>query len=1330
MVRIRWQRTPRFIWGFLLMGLISISAMAQEDVSDLAISDLAIGPSSSVVRGSLVRVEALLTLSGAPLTGNIRVEIAWRRLDKQEPCGTTWETVASDASLLSSRVEAWIDTSDLIAGTYEITVTADPDNWIPEISEINNRLATSLDIRPPQPELHPTRLETIPATPLAWGETVTLKTEIENSGDLAAGAFHVTFALLPLSCVDPSTGKRWDISPIIGQSGIGNWVFNLVSAPRSATEATSAVPADAWIPFTRLQVPGLARDQAIELSGVLGTGDWLRQQLTTPVSESGTIDGSTMLPFSIDDMVRLETCVTTYAIRVTITHLVGTAEQDETNNFLQSALSVEPSTLELPELLPIQAIFDEDLPLAWDDDVDVEVLVTNRGGSAAPAVLGATSITVSFSYRAQGATAWIPLEIQTIAQLGAEEDSNTESVDITIDARPSQLALDPGAYELRIAVDEANLIQERNEYNNEMIVGFSVQGTELHPVTLDLPAEPVHQGDTITVVALVENTGERSQRDFTVGFYIDDMRFDTFYYQAVAATEDGLEEDDRARVQGILDTTDLPPQTYAIRVVVDPDNHILELDEGNNVIQSSLRLLSPIQRLAELHITELSLLPTSPVPEGSSLRLAAAIRNDGSIAAERFNVSFDLAFSSDGVTWTTPQLPAPRDDDEFDTTPFQRIQPVYGLARSEKVVVGESFDTSGWPIGQYRLSITVDPTRDGRGEIAEMDETNNEAITLFMIGEAALPTHDPQQPADLPNLVFQNVIVSPSGGVGIGSTVQFSAQVVNIGVQPSDAFQLLLQWTTPTGASYTLLSQRIDGLSPGEAWTIPPVSVQASLPMGPYAIIGLLDAGNEIPESNESDNELLVSIPVGTGEGIQPDLIPIAVRFAPATSVVEAGQEVLVYTTIQNVGALAAGAFTVTVAAGESASTETWPGLDPLQSIELAHSLGTPAAGSYTVTIRVDSSDQVVESDESNNEVSHALQIAALEEIAATHVASGVGSVQHMTLDHASGTVTAAWSSGAIQAFDHTGASRLVYDINEGISSMDVVYGIQDIAYIGTPSGSLHAVDINTGALLLASEPLGIRIERVLIAGGERYASTASTLMRLDGALRVIDEVALDGTFVDVAYDPSRETLYVITSRGLTSFDRELVMRCSVSSFIGTPSALALGSAGVYIGTSSGMVHAMTHCQPVADSTLRMLDAWRFPRTSVLSGAVESIVVDERDIDPIYASTSDGTVASIDFNGGLLWTYQRSTSSIQAKPTVDARSGRFFYADSLGMPVILNSNGDPAFAINADASVNAAATANVLIDEVRKQTANGSRLVRVYYYGTADGRIFKVESTR
>ncbi|MCK5828308.1 hypothetical protein KAH43_07285, partial [Candidatus Bipolaricaulota bacterium] len=620
------------------------------------------------------------------------------------------------------------------------------------------------------------------------------------------------------------------------------------------------------------------------------------------------------------------------------------------------------------------------------------------------------------------------------------------------------------------------------------------------------------------------------------------------------------------------------------------------------------------------------------------------------------------------------------------------------------------------------------------GDIAEMDEVNNEAIASFMVGDPVETIQSVQgtsPSSDLPNLVFQNVAVSPEAGVGVGQSVTFNASIANMGAQPSGSFMLTLQWTTPTGASYTLVAQRVASLNPGEAWNIPAPSIQTSLPMGHYAIIGILDGGNEVAESNESDNELIVAVPVGQGEGIQPDLTPISVRFVPSTAIVESGQEILVYTTIQNSGALAAGSFAVEVSAGDIISRETWPGLEPLASIELVHTLGTPAPGSYQVAIQVDALEQVVESNEANNARLESLQIAAPEQNTVERVIGGQGSVVSLSLDASTGTLYGAWSNGTIRATDRNGGDLVTYDAGVALTTMIAVFGVQDVGYVGTEDGRILGIDLSTGSLLVESTALGSGV-RALISGssGVLYAATTNQLVQLNYALLPIAQTSMVGTVVDLGFEPVRGAVYALTTTGLYAFDSALSAQCSVTDFIGVPTTLAIGDTGVFVGTSSGILRAFTFCQNVGSSSKRMLDAWRYPRSSSLGSQITSITIDARDIDPIYVTTDVGSVHSLDFTGNLLWTYQRSQSGIHSIPAIDDRSGRLFYVDDEGVPSILDVDGSKSFSINSDLSQGSAVGSNLIVDEVRRQTESGTRLFRIYYFGTDDGWIYKVESIR
>jgi len=830
------------------------------------------------------------------------------------------------------------------------------------------------------------------------------------------------------------------------------------------------------------------------------------------------------------------------------------------------------------------------------------------------------------------------------------------------------------------------------------------------------------------VVALVENTGERSQRDFTTGFFLDDVRFDTFYYQAVQAADDGLERNDRVRVQGELDTTDLPPGVYSLRVVTDPDNQILEWDEGNNAIKTTLRILPPEARLAELHVTDLALDPTSPIPMGAQVTLAADIRNDGRIAAETFTVSFYFEYSTDGVNWTAPVSTLE------EGSVFSRSRQVFGLSRFETLTVREVLDTTGWPIGIYRLAVVVDTSQDNAGGvIPELDEYNNRLTALFSIGEPSLAEHDADAPYIPPgsaaNLAFRSIAISPEGSVDVGDSVRILATVENTGGMVAEKFTVALHWITPTGATYQLLSQRIDALGPGQAWTLPETSVQTALPMGTYTIVGILDAENIVLESNETDNEFRAVLAVGEAQALQADLIPTAVRYTPSSGVALAGQDLLAHVTIHNQGPLAAGPFAVAASWTTGSATETVRGLSPLESTEITFTIPSPSAGDDSISIVVDASSEVPESNELNNQLAEAFTITGVQLATSQLLFQESAAPIALQLDGASGTLYAAFANGRIWAADRTGNTNLVLDTGQSLTTFIRATGMRTIGYLGTASGSVLAVDLATGEQLLASDSLGSAVRTIAVdTSNALYVLTADAVAKLDGSLTIVQQASMSGA-LDAALDTTGNTLYVLSANGLFSMDSQLTVLCTMSAFSGMPTVMALGSSGVFVGTDAGVVQAVSLCTSYTGTGPMMLASWRYPTAGTLGSAVTTLVIDERDIDPIYITTADGRAVSLSFTGGVFWMFEAG-AGIGALPAVDARSGRLFLGDELGQPYVLGTDGLTAFEIGATASAGSAIQGNVIVDEVRRQTETGTKLIRIYYYGASNGGVYKFESTR
>jgi len=1326
-------------------AILPLPGVAQGAPSDMSVTEINVTPQSGAIQGDTLHIAAALGFVGDVPDAAISVEITWRRIDKQVPCGVIIETI-SDASAESRTglVETWVDTSDLLPGTYEIAATVDHANWFPEADESNNRRTIIIELLPSRPELHPETIESTPSSPLLWGETASLSTLVKNTGRLASGSFHVEFQLFPIQCVDQEAGETWRISSSTAgtpSAPIGQWVFDSDADGAHPTESLAdlagALPEECWIPFDSVRIPGIERDHSVDVNGAFWTGEAMRELLRP--SDVDSIAGSIMVPLSSQGMARLESCATTYAIRVIVQEPEGTAEQDPDNNRMVTALTVGPSALDLPELVPVEITFDEPLPLDWDNDMEADVVIMNQGGSAAPLTMGSEVIDVSFHYRRLGDSLWIPLGSDTITRLGIEQDTSTESVQMTIDAGPNGLGLEPGSYELRATVDEEDKIPEQNENNNTLVVGFSVQGTELHPIRLEMPSGAIAQGDTITVVAIVENTGDRSQSDFNVGFYVDDKRFDTFYYRAPIATEDGLEEDDRARVQGVLETADLPPETYTLRVVVDPDERVVELDEGNNEISTTLTVLPPVKRLAELHLTQIEFDPASPIASGEPLRIAATVHNGGRIGAERFQVEFYIRYSDDGgETWDVPTLSEPAEG----PLPFYRAQDVNGLSRSAKQVVRETFDTIRWLEGDYQLIVRADSSVwagfDAAGEVAELDETNNEMLVRFHIGPAAPGDRelDITPGTGAANLAVHELTISPAEVVEVGTPIQASASIANLGGEPVGPFTVNVLWISPTGVRYVIRSQIIGVLGAGEVFPVGPVTIDTALPMGLYQVAVSVDSANQIPEPNELDNELTRLVMVGGGQSILPDLVPIAVRFAPASGQVGIRDQLYAYVTVRNLGMLASGPFGVAFTTRDGTAYEAWGSLEPLQDTEIAYAWKPGVEGDGTLTITIDYADAVDEADEANNTASASYSVTLPGVAMARSVAQGDAAVTQLLADAATGTLYAAWASGRLAIINPDGSTQSLIEPEVGvtITSLRMVDGSQPAAYFGTSIGTVAKLDLTSGEILheafLMTEPI-----RALCptAAGKLLAATNQRLVVLDAAFSIVAEVTTVGDVLHMGYDEIGDAFYVVTTTGLYTFDAALTPLCQSSSYIGTPTVLTVGTSGVFLGTDAGAVYAFSFCTSQGGSLFAILDSWRYPGAGLLGGPVVSIVVDPRDLDPVYITDGAGALHALSLTGDLLWTYagsQHAPVALSSILTIEPRAGRILVGDLAGRPYVFDSEGELVFTVDSTASSGSAVVSNFAVTEARVQTEAGTRLVRSYYYGTQDGWIYRFDSQR
>ncbi|UCF09395.1 MAG: PQQ-binding-like beta-propeller repeat protein [Candidatus Bipolaricaulota bacterium] len=1289
---------------------MSLSGVAQ-GVADIVPVELTLAPAASVFQGDPVDIIGTVVNQGQARAESFVIRFSWRRMDREAVCGAEEVLIAELAlgATLAQVGPVRIDTSTLLPGRYEIAIWVDPRHEVDEgpVGEANNRLTRELTINPRLPELYASTLEFLPGSPAWWGQTVGLSTRLFNSGPVVSGDFTVRFQYYPLLLTDG------------GQSA-------------QIARLEDVLSGEQWMDFATLYLPGLdaLRDtevmQALDTL-VLAQELWGLPEVQSAVAELDALDASSCDAGS-DCLTRSELLL---AISVQVDGPENgsdssagcesgsccrgeVCELDERNNRLVALLTIEPSDLDLPELRPVRIVFDRDMPFDWNQGVDADVLVTNTGARGTN-----PGIPVEVQFRTRrldpGVQDWVTVSCRSSecrisppsegSALGVEEDENSDEVDVRL------TFAEPGRYEIEIEVDPQDRIREIDETNNVLRVTVSVWGTELHPQSIELDQGPIRHGDTIQIRSLIENTGERPAEAFNVGFFIDGRLFDVFHYSGE------LRENEQVTAQGMLDTSDLPAGDYTLRIVVDPDNQLPEMDEGNNVMTMPLTVLEALERDAELHPVELSVLPASPVLVGEGFTLVATVRNTGAIAATAFQVRLSVEDAVSAAIWSLAE----------EIT-------VDGLAKGSRVRLMLPVDVArmGTPPqdGQYLARVLVDPvgeSGDGNGQIREEDELNNEMIISFRIG---LPS--PVSPApETANPGFDHLRVTPNQGVGLQEELTVTGAIRNSGREDAPAFLVALWWegaaSGPAASSIEVPGLEAGGLYEFEL-TIPGPSAP-----GVSTLVGRVDPDERIPDWPD-DDEARVTVEA-TGE-IKADLYVSQVRFSGPLPVL-LGEPITAYATVENHGLLPSGPFQVSLQQEGSTLFIISQSVDlrPNSSIEIPFALDTSGAGSFTLVFLADVGGTVEETSEANNSFAEAtLVVVDTPPAVAAERLTGPGEpTRFLEADTETGAVFAASPGGGVVAYDRGAPAVLRFDVDLGLASditdLEVVPG--DALYVVTAGGEIVVLGLDSGAVIdEISLPVPDGGIRTVAVGSDRtiYVGTDSGVIAVDRVNPVMNRAdGITGPVEELLIDPLTGFLYARTTAGLFVLDTSLDILCQAGVPSGSTTAMAIGGERAYIGTDDGFVHVYRSCGGTSGSTLETL--WSFPADGALAGAVTSIVVDLRGADPIYVTTSDGLLVALNIEGTVLWVFEAGAGIVSA-PAVDRATRRLHFADVSGVPYVLEGDGREAFEVNGDVSRGVDILSPFAVTAFDLEVDGIIKHFRAFYYGGDDGAIYVIQTDR
>ncbi|MCX8103184.1 MAG: hypothetical protein N3E42_01905 [Candidatus Bipolaricaulota bacterium] len=702
---------------------------------------------------------------------------------------------------------------------------------------------------PALPELHPISLVLNPASPVDKGVAVVARAKIVNTGDSAASRFSIEFFYRLKS--DPA--RPWLSFP----DGKG-----LVTLPQGLSP----------------------RDQAITVEGTL-------------------------------DTAKAEIEPGSYEIRVLVDSGNQISEHDETNNDLVVGLQVRPSRLTKPDLVPTALVFNPPSPIDSQTTVTVIATVRNSG----PVDAGPFEVQYLFcklptprgtcppDQLVEFARAAVPTGLKA-GEERSGRDLHGQEIQFPSPKDPSMAKLDPGTYLIQVRIDPTSkeqptgTIEEQDEANNSLTALLTVKGPELFPESIVLTPTPVRAGDEVLVTAQIANAGAAPAENVPVAFFVDGRRFALVETSLPAAEQTGATVTPaRATVQVSLKTAELAlaPGVHELRVVVDPDDRVSELDESNNALTTALTLLAALPQLPELAPKSLIVTPASPIEQGQGT-VTAEIINTGTRPAEGFDVEFSVR-EAGRLRWNP-------------------ISCIANCVNNKLNPNGELTAQAQLPVlapGSYEVRVVIDPQR----RIQESDKENNEMVTRFRV-------ITPRKP----DLALTQLAFDPASLTAYpGQPVRILFTIENIGdapVGPSEA-QCAYRRLEDFAAPPTIFEQvSVPALVPGERVT---KECRASITRpGFYELTVTLDPRNAIDEQNEANNVATsgTGIPGQPGQGqalliLGPDLVPVAATLTvrrpkttptiapPPSLTVTQGEVLELEVTIRNTGAVAAGGFEV-----------------------------------------------------------------------------------------------------------------------------------------------------------------------------------------------------------------------------------------------------------------------------------------------------------------------------------------------------------------------------------------------------------------------------------
>jgi len=299
-----------------------------------------------------------------------------------------------------------------------------------------------------------------------------------------------------------------------------------------------------------------------------------------------------------------------HTIRVVIDPENEIAETNENNNQASKSIYVYPP---IPDLTPIDIVFSDNTPLV-NQTVTVSAIVRNIGG------VQANNILISFYHEDE------LIGNVTIASIPGRGGTATASTSYAFKTE--------GWHKMCVFADPDNVIAEADEENNKyceiIYVHSPLPDLVISSSDITFSNETPLIGETITIYATIHNLGEVAAHNATVEIYADDSRIGY-------TTIDYIPEDGRETFSVAWNAS--PAGWHRIKVTVDRNNTIVELNENNNVATRCIYVYPELAPDLCIYSEDIVFSNVNPDP-GELVTIFATVHNIGQADAYNVTVTF------------------------------------------------------------------------------------------------------------------------------------------------------------------------------------------------------------------------------------------------------------------------------------------------------------------------------------------------------------------------------------------------------------------------------------------------------------------------------------------------------------------------------------------------------------------------------------------------------------------------------------------------------------------------------------------------------------------